>query len=131
MDTFRKEIIESPCLPFSHASQCKGSSTWTVHGLWPQSDKNCKGDALDVKALGDTLVGKLKTGWPSCPGGKSNEDFWKHEWQKHGRCSGLTQSGYFEKSLALASGFDYKKDCIMTKSECRSCWDADFKLTKC
>jgi ribonuclease T2 len=37
---------------------------------------------------------------------RSNEDFWEHEWSKHGACSGLTQRHYFQASLELYSKYD-------------------------
>lgn len=35
-----------------------------------------------------------------------NEDFWEHEWSKHGTCSGFTQHQYFQSSIDLYNNYD-------------------------
>lgn len=37
---------------------------------------------------------------------RRNEDFWKHEWTKHGTCSGLSQRRYFQATLELYNKYD-------------------------
>jgi ribonuclease T2 len=64
-----------------------------LHGLWPESmsgyPSNCSSDALpeDVRV---TYVGLF----PS-------SQMIDHEWSKHGTCSGLGPSGFFEKTQSL------------------------------
>lgn len=65
---------------------------WTLHGLWPQYEdgwpQHCTTTARDPSramtgAMAD-IMGSGGLAW--------------HQWKKHGRCSGLSASGYFEAS---------------------------------
>ncbi|KAF8659270.1 hypothetical protein AX14_007624 [Amanita brunnescens Koide BX004] len=72
------------------------SDSWTIHGLWPD---NCDGSygqdcdssraytdiagLLENQGAGDTLS-FMKKYWPDYHG--QNEQFWEHEWSKHGTC---------------------------------------------
>ena len=43
--------------------------------------------------------------WPNvkeAQGSSDYDDFWEHEWSKHGTCTGLSQSDYFNTTIALA-----------------------------
>jgi len=83
----------SPEFCRSHPSQknekqCKENREFIVHGLWPQCKtgfpKNCKdgGEADQIDRE------KIHAFMPS--------DFLiAHEWEKHGSCTGLTRSAYF------------------------------------
>jgi ribonuclease T2 len=75
--------------PGKKESQCKEHRKFIVHGLWPEcgtgNPQNCKGggpvDAIDKE--------KIYAYMPS--------DFLiQHEWDKHGTCSGLARSAYFD-----------------------------------
>merc|ERR1712238_632438 len=71
--------------------KCKGSNTVTLHGLWPQWKESCSNsfDESEVSGVED----QLKEYWLSCPEyGGDNNDFWSHEWKKHGSCSGMTEA---------------------------------------
>lgn len=68
--------------------------TFTLHGLWPQYENgypdNCFSDQPDASkaqaaAMAD-VMGGAGLAW--------------HEWQKHGRCSGLSASDYFGAARA-------------------------------
>jgi ribonuclease T2 len=42
--------------------------------------------------------------WPNVKASEGTpeyDDFWEHEWAKHGTCSGLSQKAYFNATLAL------------------------------
>jgi hypothetical protein len=86
--------------------RCKGSSTWTLHGLWPQYGVNCKNQAeFDEKSIAP-FRDEMETYYLSCPEfGKTNLGFWDHEWSKHGTCYAQrwnqTQAQYFLKALDL------------------------------
>lgn len=56
---------------------------------------------LSVLQISDVLD-KMDDDWGSlaCPSSDSHT-FWKHEWTKHGTCSGLGQHGYFEAAIDL------------------------------
>ncbi|KAI0094445.1 ribonuclease T2 [Irpex rosettiformis] len=72
------------------------SNSWTIHGLWPD---NCDGtfesscdptraytgidSLLTAQGASDTLS-FMETYWVDING--QNEQFWEHEWSKHGTC---------------------------------------------
>jgi len=74
------------------APQCARAAGfgWVLHGLWPQYDRGwpsyCRTSARDpsrrqTAAMAD-IMGDSGSAW--------------HQWKKHGRCSGLSASAYFE-----------------------------------
>lgn len=76
------------------AEQCARPLGWTLHGLWPQSERGwpswCESDAPDPSraqtgAMAD-IMGSSGLAW--------------HQWKKHGRCSGLDGRGYLALSRA-------------------------------
>ncbi len=74
---------------------------YSIHGLWPQEGKR-EGHACPKNHTFDTerlrvLLPQLHEHWHSSRG--EDEDFWKHEWEKHGSCTGLTEVQYFQKTL--------------------------------
>jgi ribonuclease T2 len=86
-------------------------TNFTIHGLWPQYTDNgypsfCTKEPFDPiipDQIGDT---QMQQYWPnvqSDPNEPEYDDFWEHEWSKHGTCSGLTQTNYFENALALTN----------------------------
>ena len=131
--------------------RCEGSSSWTVHGLWPRGVRDCANTALDVSALSG-LQPQMVSQWPSClPSTEAGfwlenleysaaiagmritqcsvkfhlrtqeaEDFWQHEWQKHGTCFSSSPVHYFELTLRL---FDrHSHACVdFTSRDCRLC----------
>lgn len=82
---------------------------FTVHGLWPQRRDGtwpefcAPGDELDVDEIAD-LVPDMARVWPSWSA-SANEDFWNHEWTRHGTCAatvlGGHQHAFFADALAL------------------------------
>jgi ribonuclease T2 len=80
--------------PKNNEPQCGQQREFIVHGLWPEcgtgGPQNCKGggpaDAIDKE--------KIYAFMPS--------DFLiRHEWEKHGTCSGLSRSAYFDLTGTL------------------------------
>jgi ribonuclease I len=71
----------------------------TLHGLWPENNqpqsypRDCDGPQLRVSAA----TRKAMERW--MPGAADGLD--KHEWIKHGTCSGLSADDYFGSSMRL------------------------------
>ncbi len=82
---------------------------FSLHGLWPMGDNYCAVDKRlrDMDAAGDWLdlpALDLETGTRAAletvmPGTQSGLQ--RHEWIKHGTCSGMTAEAYYARSLAL------------------------------
>ena len=63
-------------------------NTMTIHGFWPslksgQTLSTCT-SGVEIKDNGDKLFQEMRQYWPSFV--NSNEDFWEHEYNKHGYC---------------------------------------------
>ncbi len=75
----------------ANRQQCKSARPYAfvVHGLWPQFERgypdSCATDEPDV---GNTTLRSLYDIMPSA-------GLIRHQWRKHGSCSGLSQSDYF------------------------------------
>jgi len=118
------------CNPGSEAfklvlQKCKGSTLYTIHGLWPQWDggQHCNAEAFNANAL-LSIRNELDMFWPSCPGYSwDNTRFWKHEWDKHGSCSDLRLLDYFEHALVLRASTVHK--CIFADQSCEVCVSKD------
>ncbi len=92
-------------LGYYYLSLLKSGDTdfpFSIHGLWPQySDgrpgwpQYC-GATFDAKALAPILP-QLHANWHSSRG--PDEAFWKHEWERHGSCSGMSEIDYFRTAL--------------------------------
>lgn len=83
------------------------SEQWSIHGLWPQYDNNnyptyCRHVEFDYNAL-QPILGELEKYWYSNRGTLGDEDFWKHEWEKHGSCmfTDMDEFEYFAHALSL------------------------------
>ncbi len=84
---------------------------WTIHGLWPSKiigedtyPCECKYDPFNVSNLYE-IKDQLDIFWPSKF--NSNEQFWAHEWSKHGTCiPDFTQFNYFSTVLTLREMYD-------------------------
>ena len=66
---------------------------WTVHGIWPSVNKgplgpfNCNNSIhFDPKSL-EPIMDKLNVQWTDVHKNAQKDDFWKHEWTKHGTCA--------------------------------------------
>ena len=99
---------------FYYLSLLKENRTpgWSIHGLWPQYDtKNypvyCKKVVFNYESL-KPIIEKLEKNWYSNKddSGKKlqqDENFWKHEWEKHGSCmfKDIDEFHYFNIALNL------------------------------
>ena len=81
------------------------NNNYSIHGLWPQYKnkpypKYCKKVEFSIEKI-KPILDKLNKNWYSKY--TSNEDFWKHEYEKHGSCmfKDMTELEYFEKTLEL------------------------------
>jgi ribonuclease T2 len=81
--------------PKDHSPQCVGPRKYgfVVHGLWPNATSGkhpfaCAGPAFSPSFATPDVLAVM----PS-------PDLVKHEWEKHGTCSGLTPHDYFERVL--------------------------------
>jgi len=90
---------------FYYLSLIYETNKWSIHGLWPQYNKDsypqfCKKVSFDPKLL-DPIEPELDKYWHSDRG--SDDDFWKHEWEKHGSCffTKIDEFGYFNTTLKL------------------------------
>jgi len=100
-----KEIKKNDTDKFYYLSLIKETEGWSIHGLWPQYNKNqypsfCREVNFDIKKL-EPILKDLNEKWYSED--NKNENFWKHEWEKHGSCmfTELNELEYFEKTLEL------------------------------
>lgn len=82
--------------PKDKTPECNAQAkmNFVVHGLWPSNKsgkdpENCSGAQFDPSAVPAHLTDIMPSG------------IFKHEWQTHGACSGMTESVYFQKILAL------------------------------
>ena len=76
-------------------------SNWSLHGAWPERSARywpqfCQGSPFNATAL-DALQPRLEKDWPNYWG--SSAALHKHEYLRHGTCSGLTEVNYFNRSL--------------------------------
>jgi ribonuclease I len=96
---------------------------WSIHGLWPQYSAGsyptyCKQVSFDINKL-DPIINELTAEWYSTE--EPDDEFWKHEWQKHGSCmfTSMDELTYFSTALKL---FDSIKnnDSIIEKYKTRT-----------
>lgn len=66
---------------------------FVLHGLWPQYGKGYPTDC-STKQMPDKVKAEF-------PGLYPNDKLYRHEWDKHGTCSGLTPKGYLALSKRL------------------------------
>ena len=61
----------------------------------------CSKEPLSKQVIDELKVG-LDMYWPNVKEPEfspEHDEFWQHEWTKHGTCSGLSQKDYFESAL--------------------------------
>ena len=79
-------------------TQCGGQRRYefVLHGLWPQYDRGWPQFCGSSSSLSNALVEKMMDVMPS-------RRLIRHEWEKHGVCSGLNAAEYFAKARAAFS----------------------------
>ncbi|KAH9256017.1 hypothetical protein BASA81_005793 [Batrachochytrium salamandrivorans] len=82
------------------------NDAFTLHGLWPSREVDPTTYPHDCtvakyEPITDSkLLTSMQEHWPSFKLGGTNDEFWKHEWEKHGTCMVLpNQATYFTKTL--------------------------------
>ena len=123
VENYALAISWEPAFCLSNASdpECKSETpsrqdnkTFSLHGLWPQSESCCgvsaankkldedgKWSSLPAVTLSSATEAALKV---SEPGTQSYLD--RHEWTEHGTCSGLSQQNFFAPTLAMLDGIN-------------------------
>jgi ribonuclease T2 len=99
--------------PGCGAPESYWTNHFTLHGLWPQYTTtgypaSCTSEAFNPKSPEAVGMASMEQYWPNVQAkeGSSNyDDFWTHEWSKHGTCSGLAQTDYFNTTINLAKSF--------------------------
>lgn len=76
-------------------TQCDSERPYAfvVHGLWPQYDRGYPESCVKARRLERSLVNSMLDIMPS-------RSLIRHEWQKHGSCSGLSAPAYFAATRA-------------------------------
>ncbi|KAL3667783.1 hypothetical protein V7S43_007334 [Phytophthora oleae] len=96
--------------PGCRTPQSYWRSHLTLHGLWPELSGSappsfCSGEAFDADKIERELgIDTLHQYWPDVKYSEASPqyaDFWKHEWTRHGTCSGLKQVDYFTHAINL------------------------------
>lgn len=96
--------------PGCSAPQPFWRSHFTLHGLWPELENGsppsfCAGEPFDASKVEQAVgLDTLMEYWPDVKvqdGSPEYSDFWKHEWTRHGTCSGLSQPEFFLAAVGL------------------------------
>ena len=115
---FTQNSLQTTCkLEAKDKATCidKLPSSLTIHGVWPQLTQkkpylsNCEDnkDKFDFNVLSAKAKTEIKDRWPTAfktnASGSvvTDNEFWTHEFNKHGTCSLLKAKDYFEKALDL------------------------------
>jgi ribonuclease T2 len=65
---------------------------WTTHGLWPstghgQGPFECNKTAPFDPDVLNPILSRLEVQWTDVRENGPKDDFWNHEWTKHGTCA--------------------------------------------
>ena len=105
------------CMDTSYVGCSKPQEYWkthfTIHGLWPQYSTDgypsyCSTEAFDSNVPTTIGMDTMTKYWPDVKYSESSsnyDSFWEHEWTKHGTCSQLSQTDYFQDAIHLAETF--------------------------
>ncbi|OTB20073.1 hypothetical protein K445DRAFT_313882 [Daldinia sp. EC12] len=114
--------------------------SWTIHGLWPDHcdgtyDATCdskrayKNISDILKSAGnDDLLSYMETFW--LPNDSTGEEFWEHEWGKHGTCvSTLNPSCFTDYKATDEVPYYFNTTVSLFKSLPTYKWLADAGIT--
>lgn len=85
---------------------CNNSNEWTIHGLWPEYNsaswpQYCNNTPFNYNQISQYQP-ELNDRWTGCTDNlNDNIKFWSHEWTRHGSCTNMTLSKYFNTTLNL------------------------------
>lgn len=82
--------------PRNRTTECNAQAkmSFVVHGLWPSNnDKSDPAGCSSTEFNRSAVPGNLASIMPS--------SIFKHEWETHGVCSGMTETVYFQKIASL------------------------------
>jgi len=90
-------------------------SIFSIHGIWPTqtgtSGPNCcQKEKFDLSML-EPIKSKLDLYWYEISATKDPQEFWSHEWLKHGSCAEAlpvfsTELKYFSEGLNFRTKYD-------------------------
>ncbi|XP_067682260.1 ribonuclease Oy-like [Haliotis asinina] len=92
---FSQQWAPSVCIDASSEHKCaipEEVTGWTIHGLWPNSHSgnepsDCNSSwPFNYDAI-KSLESNLTAQWPNLFIDTPKDDFWSHEWEKHGTCA--------------------------------------------
>lgn len=78
--------------PDDKSTECKSGNhtAFVLHGLWPQANSGAPPESCGGSPVPAATSRKMLEYFPT-------RSLIAHEWQKHGTCSGLSASDYFDK----------------------------------
>jgi ribonuclease T2 len=99
----------SYCCPKKQESCCLKPYTTTdfiIHTIWTLNSKrqiqmDCNGPLFDEHKLSRPIVEFSRVFWPSLNCSYDDLEYWKTEWERHGRCSDLSQLDWFKLGIKL------------------------------
>ncbi|VDP75506.1 unnamed protein product [Echinostoma caproni] len=110
--TFTQQWAGTLC-NFKHCLAKPVDPDFTIHGLWPTKWPKGEPEECPIappfdESLLKPILKNLRRFWPDLLSTADPDQFWKHEWYKHGRCAIedtiiKNEFGYFNTSLLLKS----------------------------
>ncbi len=107
---------------------CKDNH-YTIHGLWPDPESSCTScteEQFNENNLSEVTLKYMNMLWPSCKNGSDNQHFWRHEWSKHGTCSGMSQEEFFSTAISLYK--EYIHLCHQGHKICQICFTPTLQI---
>ena len=108
-----------------------------MHGLWPSYSNRSYPQYCDGSAYTNITGVQYQDMLNYWNVGPDNQEFWAHEWEKHGTCAqnatGIGQDEYFNQALDLFKALlpnntwtcGQSSDCVV------ACYDLNFKPYAC